>query len=123
MLAANNGFEGLADGEVKEMEWTSVSGWASLGGSMLGTSRKVPKGKDMYAIARTIENHHIEALLVIGGWNAYEGVYNMMNERANFPGVQHPDRVPAGLHQQQPARLRIQHWRRYGPEQHRRSGR
>ena len=39
------------------MEWTSVSGWASLGGSMLGTSRKVPKGKDMYAIARTIEDH------------------------------------------------------------------
>jgi len=90
MLAANNGFEGLADGEVKEMEWTSVNGWASVGGSVLGTSRKVPKGKDMYAIARTIENHHIEALLVIGGWNAYEGVYNMMNERANFPAFNIP---------------------------------
>ena len=90
MLAANNGFEGLAEGEVKEMEWTSVNGWASVGGSVLGTSRKVPKGKDMYAIARTIENHRIEALLVIGGWNAYEGVYNMMNERANFPAFNIP---------------------------------
>jgi 6-phosphofructokinase 1 len=90
MLAASNGFEGLADGEVKEMEWTSVNGWASVGGSVLGTSRKVPKGKDMYAIARTIENHRIEALLVIGGWNAYEGVYNMMNERANFPAFNIP---------------------------------
>jgi 6-phosphofructokinase 1 len=90
MLAASNGFEGLADGDVKEMEWTSVNGWASVGGSVLGTSRKVPKGKDMYAIARTIENHRIEALLVIGGWNAYEGVYNMMNERANFPAFNIP---------------------------------
>jgi len=90
MLAASNGFEGLADGEVKEMQWTSVNGWASVGGSVLGTSRKVPKGKDMYAIARTIENHRIEALLVIGGWNAYEGVYNMMNERANFPAFNIP---------------------------------
>jgi 6-phosphofructokinase 1 len=90
MLAASNGFEGLADGEVKEMEWTSVNGWASVGGSVLGTSRKVPKGKDMYAIARTIENHHIEALLVIGGWNAYESVYSMMNERANFPAFNIP---------------------------------
>jgi 6-phosphofructokinase 1 len=90
MLAANNGFEGLAEGEVKEMEWTSVNGWASVGGSVLGTSRKVPKGKDMHAIARTIENHRIEALLVIGGWNAYEGVYNMMNERANFPAFNIP---------------------------------
>jgi 6-phosphofructokinase 1 len=90
MLAASNGFEGLAEGEVKEMEWTSVNGWASVGGSVLGTSRKVPKGKDMHAIARTIENHRIEALLVIGGWNAYEGVYNMMNERANFPAFNIP---------------------------------
>src|SRR5918993_1095936 len=90
MLAASNGFEGLADGEVKEMEWTSVNGWASVGGSVLGTSRKVPKGKDMYAIARTIENHHIEALLVIGGWNAYESVYSMMNERTNFPAFNIP---------------------------------
>jgi 6-phosphofructokinase 1 len=72
------------------MEWTSVNGWASVGGSVLGTSRKVPKGKDMYAIARTIENHRIEALLVIGGWNAYEGVYNMMNERPNFPAFNIP---------------------------------
>src|SRR5215207_10302428 len=90
MLAANNGFEGLAEGEVKEMEWTSVNGWASVGGSVLGTSRKVPKGKDMYAIARTTENHRIEALLVIGGWNAYEGVYGMFNERANFPAFNIP---------------------------------
>ncbi|HEX6035874.1 MAG TPA: 6-phosphofructokinase [Anaerolineales bacterium] len=90
MLAASNGFEGLAEGEVQEMEWTSVNGWASVGGSILGTSRKVPKGKDMYAIARTIENHRIEALLVIGGWNAYEGVYNMMSERSNFPAFNIP---------------------------------
>ena len=90
MLGINNGFEGLADGEVKEMEWTSVNGWASIGGSQLGTSRKVPKGRDMYAIARTIENHRIEALLVIGGWNAYEGVHAMMKECGNFPAFNIP---------------------------------
>lgn len=90
MLSVNNGFEGLAEGEVKEMVWTSVSGWVSAGGSMLGTSRKVPKGKDMYAIARTIEDHQIEALLVIGGWNAYEGIHAIFNERANFPAFNIP---------------------------------
>jgi 6-phosphofructokinase 1 len=90
MLGVNNGFEGFAKGEVKEMEWTSVNGWASVGGSVLGTSRKVPRGKDMYAIARTIENHHIDALLVIGGWNAYVSVYDMRKERANFPAFNIP---------------------------------
>jgi 6-phosphofructokinase 1 len=90
MLGVNNGFEGLAEGEIKEMVWTSVSGWVSAGGSMLGTSRKIPKGKDMYAIARAIEDHHIEAMLVIGGWNAYEGIHAMFNERANFPAFNIP---------------------------------
>jgi len=90
MLSVNNGFEGLAEGEVKEMVWTSVSGWVSAGGSMLGTSRKVPKGKDMYAIARAIEDHHIDAMLVIGGWNAYEGIHAMYKERTNFPAFNIP---------------------------------
>jgi 6-phosphofructokinase 1 len=90
MLGISNGFEGLAAGEVQEMEWTSVSGWASQGGSVLGTSRKVPRGKDMYAIARTIENHKIDAMIVIGGWNAYEGVYSMYNERQNYPAFNIP---------------------------------
>jgi len=90
MLGVNNGFEGLAEGQVKEMVWTSVSGWASLGGSMLGTSRKVPKGKDLYEIARAIENHHIDAMLVIGGWNAYEGIHAMISERLNFPAFNIP---------------------------------
>jgi 6-phosphofructokinase 1 len=57
---------------------------------MLGTSRKVPKGKDMYAIARAIEDHHIEAMLVIGGWNAYEGIHAIYKERANFPAFNIP---------------------------------
>ena len=90
MLGVNNGFEGLAEGDVKEMEWTSVSGWASMGGSVLGTSRKVPKGKDMYAIAHTIEDYQIDAMLVIGGWNAYEGIHAMISERANFPAFNIP---------------------------------
>ena len=90
MLGVNNGFEGLAEGDVHEMEWTSVNGWASQGGSMLGTSRKVPHGKDMYAIARTIENFQIDALLVIGGWNAYEGIYSMTKDRANYPAFNIP---------------------------------
>ena len=90
MLGVNDGFEGLAEGNIKEMVWTSVSGWVSAGGSMLGTSRKIPKGKDMYAIARAIEDHHIEALIVIGGWNAYEGIHALFQERANFPAFNIP---------------------------------
>jgi 6-phosphofructokinase 1 len=90
LLGVNNGFEGLAANQVQELDWTSVSGWASLGGSVLGTSRMIPKGKDMHSIARTIEDNRIEALLVIGGWDAYEAVFTMISDRVNFPAFNIP---------------------------------
>jgi 6-phosphofructokinase 1 len=90
MLGVRNGFEGLVDGEVEAMDWMSVSGWASRGGSMLGTTRRVPKGRDLYAIARVIEDQRIDAILMIGGWNAYEASYTMLTNRPNFPSFNIP---------------------------------
>jgi 6-phosphofructokinase 1 len=90
MLGIKNGFDGLAKNEVQEMNWMDVSGWASLGGSMLGTSRVVPQGSDLYAIARTIETNSIHALLVIGGWNGYKAVHTMLASRPNFPAFNIP---------------------------------
>lgn len=90
MMGVYNGFQGLADNVVKEMNWMSVSGWASMGGSELGTSRRVPKGSDLYAIARTIEKNDIQALLIIGGWNGYDAADKLYNERENFPAFNIP---------------------------------
>jgi 6-phosphofructokinase 1 len=90
MLGIKNGFEGLAEDEVEEMNWMSMSGWASMGGSELGTSRRVPQGSDLYAIARTIEKHKIDALLIVGGWSGYEAAFRMYNERPNFPAFNIP---------------------------------
>jgi 6-phosphofructokinase 1 len=90
MLGIHNGFEGLADGEVEELDWMSMAGWASRGGSDLGTSRMIPKGSDLYNIARNIEVHNIEALLIVGGWNAYEAVHRLYSERSNFPAFNIP---------------------------------
>ena len=47
MLGVQNGFDGLINGDIRELEWMSVNGWASMGGSELGTNRKVPKGGDL----------------------------------------------------------------------------
>jgi len=68
----------------------SVNGWAPMGGSQLGTSRLVPQGSDLYTIARVIEDKHIEALLMIGGWNGYQGVNTLLNARPNFPAFNIP---------------------------------
>ena len=90
ILGVQNGFDGLINGDIREMDWMSVNGWASMGGSELGTNRKVPKGGDLYAIARNIEKHEIDGILVIGGWNAYESVYKLLSERTNYPAFNIP---------------------------------
>jgi len=90
MYGIRNGFEGFAEDEIFEMEWMSVNGWSSMGGSELGTSRHVPKGSDLYSLARSIEKYKFDGILVIGGWAAYEAVYKMNLERQNFPAFNLP---------------------------------
>ncbi len=90
MLGIANGFQGLIDGQIREMDWMSVNGWAPMGGAELGTSRKIPSGRDFYAIARAIEEHQIDGLLAIGGWTAYQGAYELHCEHENFPAFNIP---------------------------------
>lgn len=90
MLGVRNGFPGLINDEIDGMSWISVNGWASRGGSELGTNRKVPTGSDFYAIARTIEKHEIHGLLIIGGWSGYESAYQLLSARSNFPAFNIP---------------------------------
>jgi len=39
ILAVRNGFEGLVEGDIEEIDWMSVSGWVSKGGAELGPAR------------------------------------------------------------------------------------
>jgi 6-phosphofructokinase 1 len=90
MMAAHNGFEGLAAGDLVDVDWMSVHGWVSWGGAELGTSRKVPSGKDLYAIARALEAHEIDGLLMIGGWAGYQAAYQLYSRREDFPAFNIP---------------------------------
>jgi len=90
MLSVRNSFQGLAAGEIEEFSWMSVNGWASRGGAELGTNRKVPDGSDFYALARQIEEHGIEGLLMVGGWAGYMSAYSLLNERKHFPAFNIP---------------------------------
>jgi len=90
ILGIRNGFQGLIDNDVFEMNWMTVNGWASRGGCELGTNRMIPSGKDFYHIARSIEQNGIQGLLIIGGWAGYEGAYQMLEARENFPAFNIP---------------------------------
>jgi 6-phosphofructokinase 1 len=90
MLGVRNGFQGLIEGDIVEMNWMSVSGWATTGGAELGTNRKVPQGSELYAIARNIERHNIQGILMIGGIAGYEACHKLVAERHIFPAFNIP---------------------------------
>ncbi len=90
MLGVRNAFRGLINNEVSEFSWMSVNGWATRGGSELGTNRAVPKGRDLYAIARSLEEHKIDGILMIGGWTGYQSILELHNQRKNYPAFDIP---------------------------------
>ena len=90
MLGVRGSFQGLIDGQVSEMTWGDVDGWVGLGGAELGTSRATPSVEQYYAVSRALENHDIEALLVVGGHSAYAATYRMLQERDRYPGFHVP---------------------------------
>jgi 6-phosphofructokinase 1 len=61
-----------------------------LGGSELGTNRKVPDGKELYAIARTMEKENIQGLLVVGGYTGYQAAHRLFEARRTFPAFNIP---------------------------------
>ncbi|KAK5860416.1 hypothetical protein PBY51_021894 [Eleginops maclovinus] len=81
MFAINDGFEGFYKGQIKEIKWGDVGGWTGQGGSLLGTKRTLP-GKHLDEIAEQIKIHNINALLVIGGFEAYVGLLELSAARS-----------------------------------------
>jgi len=90
MLGVMGSFRGLIDGDVRELQWGDVEGWTSRGGAELGITRQVPTVKDLYAIGRGLEQHRVDALLIIGGWDAFEATHTLNNERERYPAFQIP---------------------------------
>ncbi len=85
MLGIQNGFRGLRDGNIEEMDWMSVTGWVSRGGAELGTSRLIPRGDALEAVVAQLEAHDIDGLLMIGGWSGYEATHALHSQRSAYP--------------------------------------
>ncbi len=90
MLGVRNAFRGLINNEIAELDWMSVNGWAGRGGSELGTNRTIPKGRELYAIARHLEEQRIDGILMVGGWSGYQSILELHAQRGNYPAFDIP---------------------------------
>ncbi|XP_078794815.1 ATP-dependent 6-phosphofructokinase, platelet type isoform X6 [Oryzias latipes] len=83
MFAVNDGFEGFYKGQIKEVKWSDVGGWTGQGGSLLGTKRTLP-AKHADKIAEQMRKYNINALLVIGGFEALESLLQLYEVRTTY---------------------------------------
>lgn len=93
-IAIHNGFAGFARhhgdnplGAVRPFDWLEVDGWASKGGSEIGTNRELPEESGMEHIANLIQKYKFDALFLIGGFEAFHAVSQLRKARSQYPSL------------------------------------
>ncbi|KAL4402214.1 6-phosphofructokinase, alpha subunit [Malassezia pachydermatis] len=88
-LLIQNGFRGLIKGAIHEAPWLRVDTWATSGGSELGTNRILPE-ENYEAVAEQLEKHNIDALLIIGGFEAFLAIKQLSEKRSEHAAFRIP---------------------------------
>jgi 6-phosphofructokinase 1 len=93
-VAIHNGFAGFARhhgdkplGAVRPFDWLEVDGWASKGGSEIGTNRELPAESGMDTIANLIEKYEFDALFLVGGFEAFHAISQIRKARTDYPSL------------------------------------
>lgn len=92
IYGVTNGYRGLYEGEIFEMNHKSVSGVLSMGGTFLKTARMKDfkeKDKQLKAIDN-LKKYDIDSLIVIGGDGSYRGakeLYELGIKTIGIPGT------------------------------------
>lgn len=84
-----NGFPGLLEDNVSVLNWLRVDNWATRGGSELGVNRHLPD-IDTGAVAAKLQEHKIEGLLIVGGFEAFSSVKILNDNRDRYPAFRIP---------------------------------
>ncbi|CAO1627581.1 unnamed protein product [Parajaminaea phylloscopi] len=96
-LAIQNGFPGLLEDNVVPLDWLRVDSWTTRGGSELGTNRVLPS-VDLGGVASKLQQHGIQALLIVGGFEALLSVNELEERRGEYPSFRIPIvSIPATL--------------------------
>jgi 6-phosphofructokinase 1 len=92
IIGFRDGFRGLMENRTVKLDSTALSGILTLGGTILGTSRDKPqkmpignKTMDMTEVMlETYHNHHLDALVCLGGGGTQKNAYHLMQQGLNI---------------------------------------
>jgi len=82
VFAIYDGYQGLVDGDIREMFWNSVSGILNKGGTVIGTARckEFRERSGLLKAARNLHKAGINKLVAIGGDGSLSGSNELRSE-------------------------------------------
>lgn len=96
-IAIHNGFAGFARhhadtplSAVRSFDWLEVDGWASRGGSEIGTNRELPSESGIEKIASLFELYKFGGLFIIGGFEGFHALSQLRVAREKYPSLRIP---------------------------------
>ncbi|KAI9244769.1 6-phosphofructokinase [Sporodiniella umbellata] len=86
VFAVYEGYQGLVDGGIQKMDWKSVRGYLSVGGTSIGTARCMPfkTREGRLQAAENLIKNGIDALIVCGGDGSLTGADVFRSEWAGL---------------------------------------
>lgn len=88
-VAIYNGFNGLLEDNIHELDWLTVDGWTTRGGSELGTNRVLPD-IDLGGVAAAFQRHNLDGFMLIGGFEAFNSLMILDKAREAYPSFHIP---------------------------------
>ncbi len=89
VIGIMNGWEGLMDDDTRPLDRDDVRGILTVGGTILGTSRRDPyvHGDGAKSVIKTIDKNGIDTLIVIGGDGTLQTALKLADEGVKVIGV------------------------------------
>ncbi|KAF2661229.1 6-phosphofructokinase [Lophiostoma macrostomum CBS 122681] len=95
-IGLHNGFPGIIRhhsdeplGAVRDIDWLDADSWSSKGGSEIGTNRGLPS-EDLETVAFVFTKYKIQALFVVGGFEAFTAVSELRKGREHYKAFKIP---------------------------------
>ena len=83
IYGVRSGFDGFINEDIFNVEWGHVTGWVGAGGALMGISGTLPN-TNFQEVANNIRKYNLNAILLIGGFSAFQALLQLYEQRNNF---------------------------------------
>ncbi len=90
VYGSQDGFLGLINGNLIELDWHDLVQWINRPGSDIGTARFELEAEQIKDLAATVRKRNVKGIIAVGGWGTYLDVAKVADLRREFDSLNIP---------------------------------